>query len=378
MVTAWHRGRVKFNRLLGNPSPESRTAHESARRFPHEIVEMIFAHLTCNLDTLKACSLTSRSWYIAAVPHVHHTLTLRSDTLSLTRDELKPLSKLDGLGLVPLVKEIRVGQSRDVGGWFSPRAFSHQDLSRFSAFANVRTLKNQELELYRFLPDVGRYFEHFSPTLQSITLFNPHCTPRQPSHFLSLFSNLDNVEIWNGRPRLSNTTTPNAGLVRHPTPKLGGRLALRDFCWVETWTHLITPCDGPRFHHIDLRKNASCAPILLEACAETLETLRFNARDGSFGRRFPVGFLRTRADSEQVAALPPSPNSIYRSSKFSDLYKSGIGYQNSARQTTPIPSSRRYSRPSHPLCSSSLSSFSRVSPWLTYPRTSRYLRRCAR
>jgi len=250
---------------------------------------MILAYLTCDLDTLKACSLTSRSWYMVAVPHIHHTLTLRGDILSPTRDGLKPLCKLYGLGLIPLVKEIRVEQSPQVGGWFAPQAFGHQDLVYFSTFANVHTLKLQELELFRFIPHVERYFKHLSPTLQSITLFNPHCTPRQLAHFLSLFSNLDNIEIWHGRPRLSDPTTPNAGLVRYPTPKLRGRLALRDFHWVETWLHLITPCDGPRFHHIDLREDVSCAPALVGACAETLETLRFNPRDGSFGKQFCIG-----------------------------------------------------------------------------------------
>jgi len=104
VVAVWHQGKAKFNILLGNPPPETRIAHESTRCVPHEVVEMITTHLIHDLDTLKMCSLTCRSWYIAAVPHLHHALTLRDDIPSTTHGKLKPLSKLHKLGLMPLVK----------------------------------------------------------------------------------------------------------------------------------------------------------------------------------------------------------------------------------------------------------------------------------
>ena len=65
----------------------------------------------------------------------------------------------------------------------------------------------------------------------------------------------------------SSTTTHQCAWVA--VPKLRGRLALYDFRWVETWRHLIASCDGLRFRHMDLRGDASCAPILFEACTET-------------------------------------------------------------------------------------------------------------
>ena len=179
---------------------------------------------------------------------------------------------------MPLVNEIRVVQSRMEGHiWFVPQAFDRRTLRSFSAFANVHTLELQCLALDRFVPGVERYFGHFSPTLQSIILFFPRGTPRQLSHFLSLFSNVDNIEIWE-TSEYTDAPVPDTQFVPFSVPKLRGRLTLYTFHWVETWTHLIASC-GLRFRHIDLRGSANCAPVLLEACAETLETLIFNPMD---------------------------------------------------------------------------------------------------
>jgi len=285
VVTAWHRGKTKINRLLGNPPPEAHTVHESTHSLPYEIAEMITAHLTHDLPTLKACSLTCRSWYFIAIPYIHHTLVLGR---GLTHNGLKPLSKLHGRGLIPLVQEIRVGQPYDANKhWFVPRAFGRRTLRYFSAFANVRTLNLQRLDIYRFIPHIERYFGQFSATLQSIMLSFPRCTPRQLSHFLSHFSNLDDVKIW-GFIGVPNTTALDVMVVPFSTPKLRGRLALGIFDCVETWTHLITLCGGLRFHHMVLCASVSCTPTLLEACAETLETLRIRAMDRSHCKPFCV------------------------------------------------------------------------------------------
>jgi len=289
MVIIWRRAKAKVDRLLGNAPPDMRTARESTCPLPYEIVEMIIAHLTHNLEALKACSLTCHSWYIVAVPHLHHTLRLGPDRHGVTRNRLKPLSKLHELGLTSLVREIRVRQFYGSRPWFVPEEFSRRDLRYFSAFTNIQTLQLGELEIYRFIPGIERYFEHFSPTLRSITLNYPRCTPRQLSHFLSLFSNLDNIEIRGVFTPPSSTTVPDTELVPFSAPNLQGRLMLREFGLVGTWTHLIASCGGLRFRYMDLRWVAGCAPILWEACAETLETLRFYATDWSIGKRFNMG-----------------------------------------------------------------------------------------
>ncbi|KAF9643227.1 hypothetical protein BDM02DRAFT_1691974 [Thelephora ganbajun] len=278
-MIVWYRGKAKIDRLFGNTSPKMRTTRESPCRLPYEIVEVIIAHLIYDLDVLKACSLTCRSWYIATAPQIHHTLVLRDKLFNPARGELKPLSRLHKLGLSPLVRKIRVEQWEwHTSSWFVPQAFSPTNLRYFSAFANVQALRLGNVAIHCFIPGIERYFEQFSPTLRSIALWGPRCTPRQLSYFLSLFPNLDDIEI-------RQFSTPNvfisdAELVPFSAPKLRGRLTLYDFCRVETWTYLIAACGGLRFRYMDLRKVADCAPILLEACTKTLETLRFYVTDG--------------------------------------------------------------------------------------------------
>ena len=65
----WRRGKTNINRLLGNASPGTRTTHGPAYCLPYELMEMIIGLITHDLDTLKAFSLTCRSWYVAPSPH---------------------------------------------------------------------------------------------------------------------------------------------------------------------------------------------------------------------------------------------------------------------------------------------------------------------
>ena len=269
MVTVWHQGKARIYRLFSDPPPEARIAHESTCRIPHEITEMVLAHLVHDLNALKAFSLTCRSWYTVAAPHLHHTLTIGTNDPNVTRGHLKPLSKVYRLGLVPLVKELRVRQPMNV--WFVPQAFNRRNLRYFSAFANVQTLVLQWFQICHFFPGVEHYFEQFSPTLRFIVLSNLYCTPRQLSHFLSLFPNLDDIDI---RHAIASPPTNDTGLVPFSAPKPRGRLVLRYFHWAETWTDLIALCGGLRFRHADLRGSSSCAPTILAGCGETLETLR--------------------------------------------------------------------------------------------------------
>ena len=284
-MTVWRRLRrrkVKVGHLPGNPPPGAHITHKSTYSLPSDFLERIIAHLTCNLDTLKACSLVCRSWYIVAVPHLHHTLTFRRERCGwpnppIARARLKPLSQLYQLGLMPHVKEVRVEEWEETNTWFVPQTFSCLDLRYFSAFANVHTLKLQALAIDRFIPDIERYFGQFLPTLRAITLYKPRCNPRQLSYFLSFFSNLDDIELQHSTT--FHTVPTKLEPFSTPAPKLRGRLALYDFPWVGAWTHLIASCGGLRLRHMDLREDASCAPVLFEACSETLETLRFNVPD---------------------------------------------------------------------------------------------------
>lgn len=280
-MTVWRRGKAVVGRLLGNASPKMRAAQGSTSGLPYEIVEMIIAHITRDLGTLKACSLICRSWYIAAAPHLHRTLVLRDKIYGTPRSEFKPLSKLHELCLIPLVEEIQVEQWEGTsGGWFVPQAFSPSDLRYFSAFANVHTLRIQKLDINSFIPGIEGYFEQFSPTLRSIALFHPTCTtPRQLSYFLSLFPNLDDIDI--RQFFAPNARAPDAELVPFSAPKLRGRLTVH-LCSgpIESWKHLIAASGGLRFRCMNLyHVTPGCTTILLKACAESLQTLRFHVPD---------------------------------------------------------------------------------------------------
>ena len=113
-------------------------------------MEIIITHLTHNLGALKARSLTCRSWYTTTVPQLHHTLTLTGDEPEIGCRRLEPLSELHQLGLINLVKIIRLRQGIDVDCWFTPQAFTYLNLHHFSALVNVHTLKLQNLEISRF------------------------------------------------------------------------------------------------------------------------------------------------------------------------------------------------------------------------------------
>ena len=106
------------------------------------------------------------------------------------------------------------------------------------------------------------------------------------------FSNLDDIKLSRLFTDVPNKPALDAKLVPFSAPKLRGRLALRVFEFPETWTPLMASC-GLRFRYIELCWSTSSAPAPLEACAETLETLRPHAMERSQSKRlctdFPTG-----------------------------------------------------------------------------------------
>ena len=278
VVMVWHQGKARISRFLNDTSSKT---YEYTFPLPYGIVEMIIAHFVDDFDNLKACSLTCRCWYIAAVPHLHHTLVLRDESLDQVRGGLKPLFKLHKLRLLPLIKELQVTQlGGPPVGWFMPPAFSRNDLRYFSALTNIHTLKLQRLNIPHFAPRLKHYFGQFSPTLRSISLCYPLCSaPRELSYFLSFFPNLDDIHIRS--PSLTDHAPPNGmELFSIQTPKLRGRLTLHCSRLVVGLEDLIAVRNGLRFRRMELEGVGDRAPILLKACANTLETLRFFVLDG--------------------------------------------------------------------------------------------------
>ena len=277
-------------RKITSSKPEVGSQPQSTHRLPYEIVEIIITYITSDLKTLKACSLTCRSWYTAAAAHIHHTFFLKERRPGIPCHEFEPLSKLYELGLMPLVRELRIRQWNRP--WFLHQGLFPTNLRYFTAFSNVQTLRIHALDIDRFMPNIERYFGRLFPTVRSIALHWPTCTPRQLSFFLSLFSNLHDIEIWWDTEfppdRPINKTLPPASFVP-PTRKPRGRLEFREFQDFDGWKDLIASCRGLQFRYIELYKVGSYAPILSEACVDTLETFRFYLDWSPAGKLFCTG-----------------------------------------------------------------------------------------
>jgi len=272
-----------MNRVLGYHATSGTPTPQPSSSLPYDLVEMIIAYFTHDIQTLKACSLTCYLWYIAAIPHLHHTFSFKG----VDRSGLKPLSMRHSLGLLPFVKDLRVLQPPSQPRWFLPQSFNRRDSSYFFAFTNVQSLAVQHLDLHNFIPGLERHFGHFSPTLRSITLEAPRCTPRQLCHFFSLFPNLDDIEVRS--PVHVRTEDLDDSLPPFSTPRLRGQLTLSSFTAVDTWEDLAASC-GLRFRSIYLYPVSKCAPVLLAACAETLETLRIEPGD-EFGKEYRTDLI---------------------------------------------------------------------------------------
>ena len=274
VLIVWYRGKAKINHVLHH-QVSTAPPIQCSNSLSQEIIEIIISHLTHNVQTLKACSLTCHSWYIATFPYLHRTLSLSG----LGRG-LKALSDVRVLGLSPFTEEIRILKPVRTQKWFLPRFFGHWKSRHFFAFTGVQSLTLQDVDIFAFIPRLKRYFGHLSPTLRSLTLYRPCCTPLQLSHFISLFPNLDDITI--GGFDISSIQVRDEMFIPFSAPKLGGRLVLASSDLVGTWEHLAASC-GLRFRSIQVSSAPKCLPLLLAACAKTLETLRIEP-PSSYGR----------------------------------------------------------------------------------------------
>ena len=152
---AWYRTRARIQRMCsGSVSPGTSTTYLSRdTRIPLDIVEMIIAHLIYYKFSLLACSLTSYSWYLAAVPHLHHTLIIPVYFVRENEQLWRPDSfrRIYELGLFPLVKKFHVhGVDSDaIYGrpvTFSAKHFDSCILHQFSTLTNIRELGIDNLD----------------------------------------------------------------------------------------------------------------------------------------------------------------------------------------------------------------------------------------
>jgi len=275
----WWRGVAKIERLLFGGTPVTPTLRPSPiARLPQELIELIISDLIGYTSALLACSMTCYSWYIAAVPHLHHTLTTRN---SLTCSDggksnwPRPLRNSYNLGLLPFVKQFHFHTFCDP---FTPEKLDRSTLHHFSALTNLQELGIGELRVPNFMPNIQQYFGHFTPTLRSLVLWEPVGSSRQILYFIGLFSKLQDLRISYVSSVDQREGMAGAKLVPLSVPPLCGRLTLKCFTKEKLVKDMITFFGGLRFRYMDLFK-VKCVRLLLGACADTLEGLRLYPTD---------------------------------------------------------------------------------------------------
>ena len=249
-------------------------AASPASELPQEIVEIIIAHLIYDTRSLLACSLTCRSWYIASVPHLHHTFTIRTCQWSRRSKNSWPnsLQNASKLGLLPFVKKLQARGTQWTIDGLSKSGFDRRTLRQFSALANVQELEVRSLDIPSFLPTIQQYFGHFLPTVRSLALETPKGSHRQIIYFIGLFQHLNDL-LLSRFYRRGNEPAEDLALIPPFTPPLRGRLVMTNFKRVGFVKDMIDLFGGIRFSYIDLF-DVRDSRLLLNACAKTLETLR--------------------------------------------------------------------------------------------------------
>jgi len=271
----WHRTLARIQRMYsGGASPETSTTRPSpATRLPQEIVEMIIAYLIYDKRSLCACTSTCYSWHIAAIPHLHHTLTIDTycPQVFWWADRLLFMHML---GLLPLVKMFRIhGQEYADCVGVSPKLFNCCILLQFYALTNVRELEIQFLDIPKFLPRNLWYSRHFLPNIQSLALREPRGTGRQIVCFIGLFQHLQDLKlIYDGNRVWGREPTDDLTLMPPFAPPLGGHLTIKRYRGRGILEKMINLFGGIRFRHMDLYYVRRMR-LLLDACAETLESV---------------------------------------------------------------------------------------------------------
>jgi len=195
----------------------------------------------------------------------------------------KPLQKSYQLGLLPLIKRFRIRLRHD--DEFTPELLGNKHTLRyFSVLTNIQELGIDNLQVSSFMPNIRQCFGHFSPTLRFLALKEPRGSCRQILYFIGLFPNLQDLKLNYPLPKDEQESTADATLVPLSIPPLQGQLTLTCFTRESLMKDMMGFFGGLRFCHMDLFK-VKCVQLLLDACAETLETLRLYPTD-VYGEEF--------------------------------------------------------------------------------------------
>jgi hypothetical protein len=295
------RYRTKIKSFHRGPQEAPTARPPQIAELPQELVDQIVSHFIYDKRTLLVCSTTCYSWYIAAIPHLHHTLTTDNDHYKSDEKRFwpRPLRESYELGLLPLVKQFRIRLGNPDFSKFTPEQLDRHTLSYFSALTNLQELGIDNLQVSSFMSNIQQCFRHLSPTLRFLALKDPKGSCRQILYFIGLFQNLQDLKLHYPFPRDEQESTADAALVPLSVPPLRGRLTLTCFTREKLVKEMILLFGGLRFRQMDLF-GVKCVRLLLDACAETLETLRLYPTDAAACRK---EFLKKRKERTQARNL---------------------------------------------------------------------------
>jgi len=283
----WYRSKAKLVRLLfGDTLGGSIAGPSSIAKLPQELVEMVISYFIYDTRTLLACSVTCYSWYTAAVPHLHHSLTTDERRPRGNWRYLwpRPLQKSYDLGLLPLIKQFRIRLDNTSTVKFTPEELCGRALRHFSTLTNLQELGIDFLRVSDFMPAIQQCFGHLSPTLRFLALKAPTGSCRQILYFIGLFPNLQDLKVNYPFPEDEQESTADAALLPLSVPPLRGRLTLTCFTREKLMEDMAVLFGGLRFRHMALFR-VKCVGFLLGECAETLETLSLYPSD-PYGEEF--------------------------------------------------------------------------------------------
>jgi len=289
----WYLSQTGIQRIRPGSTPETSTTPASpASRLHLELVQEIMAYLSDDKHSLRTCSLTCYSWYIASISHLHYALVV-DPNLSGEFQWPNPLLHMHALGLLPLVEVVWIRGRR------SPRAFSselldNRILRQFHALSNVRQLMIEYLDIPTFMPSIRRNIRHFLPTVQHLSLREPKGSRRQIIYFIGLFQHLDDLRLLYDEvnfdqeyhERRQEEPVDDPTLVPPFVPPLRGSLTLSCFTRVSLLRDMVKLFGGLRFRHMSLFY-VYWTRLLLDACAQTLESLQLDSTD-PLGKDLPL------------------------------------------------------------------------------------------
>ena len=152
------------------------------------------------------------------------------------------------------------------------------------------------------MPEIQQYFGHFAPIVRSLALREPKGSRRQIIFFIGLFQHLEDLKLLYKWVDFQEEPADDLTLVPSFVPPLRGRLTMTCFTRVGILEDMIDLFGGIRFRYMDLF-SVHGMRLLLDVCADTLETLRFYPNDPR-GELLSLRGLKILANDFTVESYP--------------------------------------------------------------------------